>query len=71
MPTPSLQYPGKSDTLKIRHISSRASLGHNEEVHGSRILREWSTIIAYEMGSSPTEGYTMDKTFHVESFKYD
>jgi hypothetical protein len=55
----------------VTHVGiMRTSLDSNEEVHRSRVLREWSNMIGYEMGSSRATVYTMAKTFPLENFKH-
>ena len=53
--------------LTYTHL--RASLDCSEEVHRSSILKEWSNMIGYEMGSSAAGIYIMAKTSSVENFK--
>jgi hypothetical protein len=45
-------------------------LRYNEEVHKSKILREWSDMISYEMGNPSTGIYTMAKTSSAGTFKH-
>ena len=45
-----------------------AGLIHNEEMHQSRILGEWSNMIGYNMGSSPAMVYTTVKTYPEAKF---
>jgi hypothetical protein len=49
----------------------RTGLDFNEKVHRSRILREWSNMIGYQMGSSLVEVYTMAKTSPMKDFKHE
>lgn len=45
-------------------------LGHyGEGVHQSKILGEWSDLINYEMGVSPTRVYTTTNIFFGGEFK--
>ena len=51
-------------------VALRASLDYGEEVHQSRILREWSNMIGYEMSFPPTRVYTMVKTYPMGNIKH-
>jgi hypothetical protein len=45
-------------------------LDYIEKMLRSRILREWSNTIGYEMGSSPTRVYTTPNSSPVKNFKH-
>jgi hypothetical protein len=58
-----------SEVFYVETIEGRASLDYDEEVHQSRVLRGWSDMIGYEMGSSLVMFYIMVKISLVENFK--
>ena len=51
-------------------VSLRAVLDYGEEVHGLRILEEWSKMIDYEMGYLLAGVYTTAMTSLVENLKH-
>ena len=48
----------------------RANFDYGDEVHQSRMLGAWSSMIGYITGFSLVGFYTMAETFLVENFKY-
>ena len=53
------------------HDKLRADFDHNEEMHQSTPLGEWSIMFGYEMGSSLAGIFTTVKTSLVKNFKHE
>ena len=49
--------------FREKNVHLRLGFDFGEEIHQSRILGEWSNMIGYDKGSSPTTVYTTAKTF--------
>jgi hypothetical protein len=52
-------------------VSLRAALDYGEEVHGLRILEEWSSMIDHEMEFSLARVYTKAMTSLLENLKHE